>query len=125
MTQLHQSKVFANGSTTLPKPVRDALGVKAGDSIRYVIAEDGELVLKMPSEKAQADAPALREASEADEHVMDDNRTLLQDMNLISIAEIEFSGNQTAPVRYAIRLFKIMGGDHLMKLQKMGLRHNL
>jgi len=39
MTQLYQSKIFANGSTTLPKPVRDALGVKAGDSVRYVISE--------------------------------------------------------------------------------------
>ena len=78
MTQLHQSKIFANGSTTLPKPVRDALNVKAGDSVRYVISEDGVLVLKMTSEKAQADDPALREALDAAEHVMDDNRTLLR-----------------------------------------------
>jgi AbrB family looped-hinge helix DNA binding protein len=41
MTQLYQSKIFANGSTTLPKPVRDALGVKAGDRVRYVISENG------------------------------------------------------------------------------------
>jgi bifunctional DNA-binding transcriptional regulator/antitoxin component of YhaV-PrlF toxin-antitoxin module len=46
MTQLYQSKIFANGSTTLPKPVRDALGVKAGDSVRYVISENGVQVLK-------------------------------------------------------------------------------
>ena len=81
MTQLHQSKVFANGSKTLPKPVRDALGVKAGDSVRYVIAEDGVLVLKVPSEKAQSDDPALSEALYAAEHVIDDNRTLLRDLN--------------------------------------------
>ena len=81
MTQLHQSKIFATGSTTLPKPVRDALGVRAGDSVRYVISEDGAQVLKMPSEKAQADDPALREALDAAEHVMDDNRTLLRDLN--------------------------------------------
>lgn len=41
MTQLYQSKILANGSTTLPKPVRDALGVQAGDRVRYVISEDG------------------------------------------------------------------------------------
>ena len=41
MTQLYQSKIFANGSTTLPKPVRDALGIKAGDRVRYVISEKG------------------------------------------------------------------------------------
>jgi bifunctional DNA-binding transcriptional regulator/antitoxin component of YhaV-PrlF toxin-antitoxin module len=81
MTQLYQSKIFANGATTLPKPVRDALGVKAGDSVHYVISEDGVQVLKLPSEKAQADSPALREAVDAAEHVMDDNRTLLRDLN--------------------------------------------
>ena len=81
MTQLYQSKIFANGSTTLPKPVRDALGVKAGDSVRYVLSEDGVLVLKMPSEKAQPDDPALREALDAAEVVMDENRTLLRDLN--------------------------------------------
>ena len=36
------------------------------------------LVLKMPSNKGQADDPALREALDAAEHVMDDNRTLLR-----------------------------------------------
>ena len=41
MTQLYQAKIFANGSTTLPKPVRDALGIKAGDRLRYVISEKG------------------------------------------------------------------------------------
>ena len=78
MTQLHQSKVFANGSTTLPKPVRDALGVRAGDSVRYVISEDGVPVLKMRSEKAPAGDPALREVVDAAEVVMDENRTLLR-----------------------------------------------
>ena len=51
MTQLYQSKIFANGSTTLPKPVRDALGIKAGDRVRYVISEKGvyiELVQSVP-----------------------------------------------------------------------------
>ena len=31
-----QSKIFANGSTTLPKPVRDALGIKAGDRVQVL-----------------------------------------------------------------------------------------
>jgi AbrB family looped-hinge helix DNA binding protein len=39
MTQFYQSKVSANGSTTLPKPVRDALGIKAGDRVRYVMSD--------------------------------------------------------------------------------------
>ena len=84
MTQLHQSKVFANGSKTLPKPVRDALGVKAGDSVRYVISENGVQVSKRLSDdnslKVHAHDPALREALDAAEEVMDENRKLLREL---------------------------------------------
>ena len=79
---LLQSKIFANGSTTLPKPVREALGVEAGDTVRYVISEKGVNVLRVPSDengvKAHADDPDLREALDAAEKVMDENRTLLR-----------------------------------------------
>ncbi|MDA9062075.1 type II toxin-antitoxin system PrlF family antitoxin [Planktomarina temperata] len=78
MTQLYQSKIFANGSTTLPKPVRDALDIKAGDRVRYVISEDGVQVLKAPAGRANPDDHALREALDAAEMVMDENRTLLR-----------------------------------------------
>ncbi len=37
-----ESRITAKGQTTLPKPVREALGVGAGDRVRYVIA-DGEV----------------------------------------------------------------------------------
>ena len=80
MTQLYQSKIFADGSTTLPKPVRDALGIQAGDRVRYVISEKGVHVLKMQSQKAQADDPALSEAVDAAEVIMDENRTLLRNL---------------------------------------------
>ena len=82
MTQLYQSKIFANGSTTLPKPVRDALGIKAGDSVRYVISEKGVHLLRVPSDEPSvqvlADDPDLREALDAADKVMDENRTLLR-----------------------------------------------
>ena len=82
MTQLYQSKIFANGLTTLPKPVRDALGVKVGDRVRYVTSEDGVQVLKMPSDhdslKVHAYGPVLLEALDAAEELMDENRTLLR-----------------------------------------------
>ena len=78
MTQLYQSKIFANGSTTMPKPVIDALGVKAGDRVRYVISGDGVQVLKMPSEKTHSEDPALLEALDAAEEIMDENHTLLR-----------------------------------------------
>ncbi len=35
-----KSKVTSKGQTTLPKPVREALGVAPGDRVRYVIFED-------------------------------------------------------------------------------------
>ncbi len=37
-----ESGITAKGQTTLPKAVREALGVGAGDRVRYVIA-DGEV----------------------------------------------------------------------------------
>ena len=55
MTQLYQSKIFANGSTTLPKPVRDALGIKAGDRVRYVISEKGVHIEKVQAVPETAD----------------------------------------------------------------------
>ena len=82
MTQLYQSKIYANGSTTLPKPVRDALGVKAGDRIRYVMSEKGVNVFRVPSDensvKAHVDDSDLRGVLDAAEVVMDENRTLLR-----------------------------------------------
>ena len=77
-----ESKVFANGSTTLPKPVRDALGIKPGDRVRYVISENGVTVLRVPSDensvKTHADGSDLRKALDAAEEIMDENRTLLR-----------------------------------------------
>ena len=85
MTQLHQSKVFANGSTTLPKPMRDALGIKAGDRVRYAISKKGVHLLRVPSDepnvKVPADDPDLREALDAADKVMGENRTLLRKLN--------------------------------------------
>ena len=52
---MYQSKIFVNRSTTLPKPVRDELGVKAGDHVRYVISEDGVQLVKAQSDLETAD----------------------------------------------------------------------
>ena len=77
-----ESKVFANGSTTLPKPVREALSVKAGDTVRIVISENGVHVSSVPSEensvKIHSDDPSLLEALDAAEEIMDENETLLK-----------------------------------------------
>lgn len=42
---MFESSVTVKGQTTLPKDVRDSLAVKAGDKVRYVILEEGVLVL--------------------------------------------------------------------------------
>ena len=73
-----ESKIFANGSTTLPKPVRDALSIKAGDRLRYVISEKGVQFFKVPSENALSDDPALLAALDAAEQVMHEHCTLLR-----------------------------------------------
>jgi len=44
-----QSKILANGSTTLPKPVREALGDEAGDRVCCVISEGGVQVVRARS----------------------------------------------------------------------------
>ena len=46
---MYQSKIFSNGSTTLPKLVSEALSVKAVDRVRYVISEDGVQLLRSRS----------------------------------------------------------------------------
>ncbi len=38
-----QSAVTSRGQTTLPKPVREALGVQPGDRVRYAILENNEV----------------------------------------------------------------------------------
>ena len=46
---MYKSKIFANRTTTLRKPVREALGLEAGDMVRYVISECSVQVLKSRS----------------------------------------------------------------------------
>ena len=73
-----ESKIFANGLTILPMPVRDALGIKAGGRVRYVISEKGVQFFKVPSGHAQSDDPDLRKTLDAAEKVINENRTLLR-----------------------------------------------
>ncbi len=40
-----QSAITSKGQTTLPKPVREALGVKTGDRVRYVILDNEVRIL--------------------------------------------------------------------------------
>ena len=40
-----ESSITKKGQTTLPKPVREALGVQAGDRVRYVISNGAVRIL--------------------------------------------------------------------------------
>lgn len=42
---MFESSVTVKGKTTLPKAVRDSLAVKAGDKLRYVIVDEGVLIV--------------------------------------------------------------------------------
>ena len=46
---MYQTVVLSKGQTTLPKPVREALGVEAGDTLRYIISEGTVQVLRLRS----------------------------------------------------------------------------
>ncbi len=42
---MFESSITVKGQTTLPKAVRDSLAVKAGDKVRYVILDEGVLIM--------------------------------------------------------------------------------
>ena len=46
---MHQSKVFSIGQTMIPKAVREVLGLKTEDTLRYFITEGQVQVLKVRS----------------------------------------------------------------------------
>ena len=43
---MQESKVTAKGQTTLPKGVRSALGLEAGDTVRYIVKDGCVQILK-------------------------------------------------------------------------------
>ena len=42
---MHQSKILSRGRTTIPKAIRDEIGLKPGDTVRYSI-RDGAIHIK-------------------------------------------------------------------------------
>jgi antitoxin PrlF len=47
--------VTVKGQVTIPKPIRDALGIHPGSKVEFTINRDGDIVLR----KADAGHPAL------------------------------------------------------------------
>ena len=46
---MFESSVTIKGQTTLPKDIRDSLAIKAGDKVRYVILDEGVLIMPIRS----------------------------------------------------------------------------
>ena len=42
---MFESSITIKGQTTLPKAVRDSMAIKAGDRVRYVIVDEGVLIM--------------------------------------------------------------------------------
>lgn len=53
-----EPKIFTNGLTTLPKPVREVLGVEAGDTVRDAVSEKGVFIEQALSVPETADVLA-------------------------------------------------------------------
>lgn len=45
-----RSKVSTKGQTVIPKPIREALGIRPGDEVTFTV-RDGEVVLKKQSDE--------------------------------------------------------------------------
>jgi antitoxin PrlF len=61
------SKVSVKSQTVLPREVRDKLGIKPGDTLRYRLTEAGILIDRAPTEIDDPFAAFSEWAGEADE----------------------------------------------------------
>jgi len=60
------SKLSVKSQTVLPRQVRDKLGVKPGDTLRYRLTEQGVLIDKAPAETDDPFAAFSEWSGEAD-----------------------------------------------------------
>ena len=52
--------VTTKGQVTIPKEVRDLLGIKPGSAVTFEVAEDGRVVLKKADRRGPATRPPSR-----------------------------------------------------------------
>lgn len=72
-TPLVISKVSVKSQTVIPREVRERLGLKPGDTLRYRMTEAGVLLDKAPASEADDPFATFSEwASEADEKAYGD-----------------------------------------------------
>jgi antitoxin PrlF len=66
------SKVSVKSQTVIPREVRERLGLKPGDTLRYRVTDEGVLLDKAPANEADDPFAAFSEwSSEADEKAYD------------------------------------------------------
>ncbi len=61
------SKVSVKSQTVIPRQVREKLGLKPGDTLRYRLSDDGVLIDKAPAEVDDPFAAFSEWSGEADE----------------------------------------------------------
>lgn len=46
MSMTERARITSKGQVTIPKPIRDRLGLAAGQDVEFVLTDDGELRLR-------------------------------------------------------------------------------
>lgn len=64
-----EAAITAKGQTTIPKPIRQHLGLKAGDKVKFFLHPDGTVVLlpKVPVSSLRGILPRLDRTPTLDE----------------------------------------------------------
>src|SRR5450755_4406724 len=47
LTMNSEARLTSKGQTTIPKPIRDSLGMKAGDRMTFTLMPDGVVVMRV------------------------------------------------------------------------------
>jgi len=55
-----ESTLTSKGQTTIPKDIRDSLGLKSGDRITFTVMPDGTVQMRVKNKSAMALAGSLR-----------------------------------------------------------------
>ena len=55
-----ESKLTSKGQTTIPKDIRDSLGLKSGDRIAFTMMPDGTVQMRVKNKSAMALGGSLR-----------------------------------------------------------------
>ena len=53
-----EAKLTSKGQTTIPKPIRDSLGMKAGDRMSFTLMPDGVVVMRV-NHRVEVLAPSV------------------------------------------------------------------